>query len=90
MVKAIKRSAARARAYGRRFRVLRVAAALWRFARNHSPAWLRRVLVVCLIIPGCLDEILAGAVIALLVLWALRTRESRRELGEAVGIAWRN
>jgi nitrogen fixation-related uncharacterized protein len=48
------------------------------------------VLVVCFIIPGCLDEIVAGAVIALLVLWALRSGQARRELGEAVSIAWRN
>jgi hypothetical protein len=89
-VTGLRAAAGQARRLARQCRYLRVAAAVWRFARDHSPRWLRRVLVVCLIIPGCLDEIVAGAVIALLVLWALRSADSRHELGEAVGIAWRN
>ena len=83
-------AAARARAFGRRYRVLRVAAALWRFAEAHSPRWLRRLLAVCLLIPGCLDEFAAGAVLAALVGWALRSAGARRELGESVQKAWRN
>ena len=81
-------AAARARAFGRRYRVLRVAAALWRFAQGHSPRWLRRLLAVCLLIPGCLDEIIAGAVLAALVVWALRAAEARRELAGSVRKAW--
>ena len=47
----VRNAAARARAFGRRFRLLRVTAALWRFARSHSPKWLLPVLAVCAFIP---------------------------------------
>ena len=84
----VRTAAGQARELARQCRYLRVAVALWRFAEAHSPRWLRRLLAVCLLIPGCLDEIIAGAVLLALVVWALRSADARRELGESVRKAW--
>ena len=66
-------------------RLWRVAKAVWRFARTHSPKWLLPVLAVCLWIPGLFDELAVLAVVA----WpVLRSPQARRELGTAVSNAW--
>ena len=84
-------AAGQARELARQCRYLRVAVALWRFAEVHSPRWLRRLLAVCFVIPGCLDELAAGAVVLVIVLWpVLRSQASRRELAASVQKAWRN
>ena len=80
-------AAGQARELARQCRYLRVAVALWRFARAHSPKWLLPVLAVCAFIPGPFDE----AAVLVIVLWpVLRSQASRRELGESVRKAWRN
>ena len=68
-------------------RLLRVARAVWRFARAHSPRWLLPVLAVCVFVPGPFDEL---AVLAVVLVPVLRSREARRELGSAVAGAWRS
>jgi hypothetical protein len=68
-------------------RMLRLAAAIWRFARSHSPKWLVPVLAVCVFIPGPFDEL---AVIAVVLVPVIRSREARRELSTAVSNAWHN
>jgi hypothetical protein len=79
-------AAGQARELARRCRYLRVAVALWRFARSHSPKWLLPVLAVCAFIPGPFDE----AVVLVIVLWpVLRSQASRRELAGSVRKAWR-
>ena len=66
-------------------RTLRVIAAVWRFARSHSPNWALPVLAACLFIPGPLDELLVLGIAA----WpVLRSREARHEFGMAVSEAW--
>ena len=65
----------------------RVLVALWRFARAHTPKWLLPVLAVCLAIPGPLDEL---AVLAVVLVPVLRSRQARQELGASVKAAWRN
>ena len=67
-------------------RPVRVAGALWRFARAHTPKWLLPVLAVCLAIPGPLDELL---VLVLVLAPVLRSRDARRELATSVAAAWR-
>jgi hypothetical protein len=63
----------------------RVAAVLWRFARQHCPKWALPLLVVCAFIPGPADELILAAVVA----WpVLRSAESRRELVRVVRDAW--
>ena len=68
-------------------RVGRVTRALWRFARAHTPKWLVPVLAVCLVIPGPFDEL---AVLAVVLVPVLRSRQVRQELGASVKAAWRN
>ena len=53
----------------RRFaaRSWRVARAVWRFARAHSPRWLPPVLAACLFVPGPADEV----IVLLIVLFLL-------------------
>jgi hypothetical protein len=68
-------------------RVWRVTRALWRFARAHTPKWLGPVLAVCLLVPGPLDEL---AVLAVVLVPVLRSRQARGELGASVKAAWRN
>lgn len=77
-------------AAGRAFRLarrcLRVAGAVWRFARAHSPKWLVPVLAVCLvIIPGPFDEL---AVLAVVLVPVVRSRDARAELAGMVREAW--
>ena len=68
-------------------RVWRVTCALWRFARARTPKWLLPVLAVCLAIPGPFDEL---AVLAVVLVPVLRSRDARGELGASVKAAWRN
>ena len=63
----------------------RVIAAVWRFARSHSPKWLLPVLAACVFVPGPFDEL---AVLAVVLVPVLRSREARHELGTAVSEAW--
>lgn len=63
----------------------RVAKAVWRFAKAHCPKWLMPVLAVCLAIPGPLDEL---AVLVVVLVPVLRSRDARRELGASVREAW--
>lgn len=66
-------------------RIWRTAAAVWRFARAHTPKWLMPVLAVCLFVPGPFDEL---AVLAVVLVPVLRSRDTRHELGTAVSKAW--
>ena len=66
--------------------LLRVTVALWRFARSHAPKWLLPVLVACAFVPGPVDEL---AVLAVVLVPVLRSREARQELGRSVAAAWR-
>ena len=66
-------------------RLWRVARAVWKFARSHSPRWLIPVLAACLAFPGPLDELILLAIVLIPV---LRSREARRELGNAISGAW--
>ena len=68
-------------------RVWRVLMALWRFAKRRVPKWLLPILAVCLAIPGPLDEL---AVLAVVLVSVLRSRQARQELGASVKAAWRN
>ena len=68
-------------------RVWRVLMALWRFAKRHVPKWLVPILAVCLAIPGPFDEL---AVLAVVLVPVLRSRQARQELGASVKAAWRN
>ena len=67
-------------------RAWRVARALWRFARAHVPKWLLPILAVCLAIPGPLDEL---AVLAVVLVPVLKSRDNRREFAASVREAWR-
>lgn len=69
---------------GRSWRVVR---AVWRFAKARVPKWLLPVLAVCLAVPGPLDEL---AVLAVVLVPVLRSREARAELASAVCEAWRD
>jgi hypothetical protein len=66
-------------------RVWRVGCAVWRFARARCPGWLLPVLAVALLIPGPVDEL---AVVAVVLVPVLRSREERAALGAAVAGAW--
>ncbi len=67
-------------------RPVRVAGAVWRFAKAHMPKWLLPVLGVCLLIPGPLDEL---AVLAVVLVPVLRSGAARAELAASVREAWR-
>jgi hypothetical protein len=67
-------------------RPVRVAGAVWRFAKGHVPKWLLPVLAACLVIPGPLDEL---AVLAVVLVPVLRSRQARAELAVSVREAWR-
>lgn len=82
----VRTAAGQARELARQCRYLRVAVALWRFARSHSPKWLLPVLAVCVWAPGPFDEL----AVLVIVLWpVLRSQAARQELGESVRKAWR-
>lgn len=66
-------------------RCWRVLAAVWRFAKARCPKWLVPVLAVCLVIPGPFDELAVLAVVAVPV---LRSRQAREELAAMVREAW--
>lgn len=84
----MREAAGQARELARRCRYLRVAAVAWKFAMRHVPKWLRRLLAVCLAIPGPFDELAALLVVAVFLAWALRSAESRREVAASVRSAW--
>jgi len=67
-------------------RAARVAAAVWRFTKPRCPKWLLPVLAACLFVPGPFDEL---AVLALVLVPVLRSRDERRELTQAITAAWR-
>ena len=67
-------------------RCWRVIVALWRFARAHAPKWLLPVLAVAVFVPGPFDEL---AIVAVVLVPVLRSREARAELGSSVRDAWK-
>jgi hypothetical protein len=67
-------------------RPVRVAGAVWRFAKGHVPKWLLPILAVCLVIPGPFDEL---AVLAVVLVPVLRSRDARAELAASVREAWK-
>jgi len=63
----------------------RTVLAVWRYAKRHTPRWMIPVLAACLFIPGPIDEL---AVLAVVLVPVLKSREARHELGTAVSKAW--
>ena len=58
-------------------RALRVIAAVWRFARSHSPKWALPVLAACLFIPR--GRWTSCSMLGIVAWPVLRSRDARRE-----------
>ena len=68
----------------------RVVTALAKAAKTHAPRWLAPILgpllIVCVILPGQVDEL---AVIAVALAPVLRTRAGRAEVWASIRAAWK-